>query len=799
MTGQLRTDRAGPAGTWAPGAGASALEDVRASDPVDRLLEDSWQSRSRRASRRELLAEAAAAILFGAVATPLALPALTGGHLRPALAALLVASYAVVSRAVKFPIGAGYVVPSYLVLVPMLLLAPPATVPLLAAGGLLLGTLGRWAARRAKPQELLFAVPDAWHALGPAAVLMLAGDVHGVSLAGIYLAAFLAGCVVDLVRSTLRELLAFGIAPQLQGRVIAVVWMVDACIAPLGLLIADATRHAPARLLLLLPLNALLMVADRDRHARIAEAQRRLGIVAHQRTRLQAAVHRLGDAFAAKLDLRALTDVVLHGTIDALDASAGRLILDSPATAAIDKAAGVRELAVLLARASDAARRQGQACQLELAGAWALALPFRLGRGSEGALAVARADRAFRDDERALMLGLVERAENAAAEIVSHELLREQARTDPLTSLGNRRKLADELGDRLVNASPQAPLVLMLFDLDGFKGYNDTFGHVAGDALLARLGRKLDAAVSRHGSAYRLGGDEFCVLLRADCDLQDAITAAAHALEERGEKFAVTASCGSVLLPHEATTPDYALQLADKRMYSHKHGRRSGAGEQAHDVLIHILQAKQHGLPDHSSGVAALAVRLGRRLGVDAEQIDELGRAAALHDIGKVGIPDAILWKPGPLDAAEWEFIHQHTILGERILSAAPALRPVAAIVRASHERWDGMGYPDRLRGDQIPLAARIIAVCDAYDAIITNRCYRSARTPQQARCELTREAGGQFDPVVVAALLQELAHHDAEHPHGDAPSQHQQTEDGHAKLAAQVVAHVRELLRQAS
>jgi HD-GYP domain-containing protein (c-di-GMP phosphodiesterase class II) len=172
---------------------------------------------------------------------------------------------------------------------------------------------------------------------------------------------------------------------------------------------------------------------------------------------------------------------------------------------------------------------------------------------------------------------------------------------------------------------------------------------------------------------------------------------------------------------------------------------------------MHIMRTKQNGLQDHSSVVAELAVRVGRRFGMSAEELDELGRAAGLHDVGKVGIPDAILGKPGPLDADEWEFIRQHTVLGERILSAAPALRPVAAIVRASHERWDGTGYPDRLRGEEIPLAARIVAVCDAYDAIISDRCYRAARSDQAARAELLREAGRQFDPVVVAAFLEEL------------------------------------------
>jgi HD-GYP domain-containing protein (c-di-GMP phosphodiesterase class II) len=147
---------------------------------------------------------------------------------------------------------------------------------------------------------------------------------------------------------------------------------------------------------------------------------------------------------------------------------------------------------------------------------------------------------------------------------------------------------------------------------------------------------------------------------------------------------------------------------------------------------------------------------------MNGEQLDELGRAAELHDVGKVAIPDAILEKPDALDATEWEFMRQHTILGERILSAAPALRPVARIVRASHERWDGGGYPDGLAGESIPLAARIVAVCDAFEAITSDRCYRKAQSLEVARAELLREAGRQFDPAVVEAFVAELDNPDA-------------------------------------
>ncbi len=682
----------------------------------------------------------------------------------PALACLLVGLYAVVAGSVRFPIGAGYVVPSYVILVPMLLLLPPATVPLFTAAGLVVASAAQWVTRRVPVEHVLFSIPNAWHALGPALVLYTFGTPHGIpAMVGEYVGAFLAGCVIDLATSTLREACALGIAPKLQVRVVAVVWLIDSCIAPLGFLLAYAARHDHVQLLMVLPLSGLLLILDRDRSARIAQAQHRLELVGRERTRLQAAVQRLGDAFAARLELPALTSIALQGSVEALDAEAGQLTLELDGRPPHVETAGNSALAALLREAGRAAQRSGATTQLDRDGVWALALPFALpdhDGPALGALSVARHAREFRADEQALMQGLLERAQTAVAEILVHEALREQALTDPLTGLGNRRKLAAELTERLGHAADPAaePLVLMMFDLDGFKGYNDTFGHLAGDALLARLGSKLSTAVFPHGSAYRLGGDEFCALLPARIDrLQDTVARAAAALCEQGETFAVRASCGAVLVPHEATTADYALQLADERMYSRKASRPSAVKEQTRDVLVRIMQAKQPGLNDHSTGVAELAVAVGRRLGMDAEQIDELARAAELHDIGKVGIPDAILDKPGALDNEEWEFIRQHTILGERILSAAPAFRPVAKIVRASHERWDGRGYPDGLLGEQIPMAARIVAVCDAYEAITDNRCYQEARPADVARTELLREAGGQFDPAVVAAVLEEL------------------------------------------
>jgi two-component system, cell cycle response regulator len=331
---------------------------------------------------------------------------------------------------------------------------------------------------------------------------------------------------------------------------------------------------------------------------------------------------------------------------------------------------------------------------------------------------------------------------------------RHEALTDGLSGLPNRRWLQDDL--EAATSDGQVAHTLAFFDLDGFKHYNDTFGHPVGDSLLARLGSRLADAVGEHGRAYRLGGDEFCVLLRGRFERDDALVVSAlEALSEHGKGFAITASCGLVAIPDAADDATHAMQLADERMYRDKNSRRVSGRRQARDVLLQVLTEREPDLHDHLRGVAQLAVGVGRRMGLDSEQLDILVRGAELHDIGKVAIPEVILHKRGPLDESEWTFVRQHTIIGERILAAAPALAPVARVVRASHERWDGVGYPDGLEGEEIPLAARIIAVCDAFDAMVSDRPYRAALGPEEAISELRRCAGSQFDPAVVEAFAE--------------------------------------------
>ena len=328
------------------------------------------------------------------------------------------------------------------------------------------------------------------------------------------------------------------------------------------------------------------------------------------------------------------------------------------------------------------------------------------------------------------------------------------ASTDALTGLGNRRRLLADLQAALAGATPEAPAAVALFDLNGFKDYNDTFGHPAGDALLAGLASELAGAVEGVGTAYRMGGDEFCVLFRCAPGEQAAIAAhAARALSTEVRGFPVTAAHGVVLVPTEARTPGDALRRADLRMYEDKAGTRLGSRRQVAQALVHAIEERDHDLYGHGEHVSELASRVAVALGLSDADVEAVRLAAELHDVGKLAVPDRILEKRGPFDDRERAFMRRHTLVGQRILEGAPALRDVALLVRSSHEHVDGTGYPDGLAGEDVPVGSRIIAVCNAFDAMTRERPHRPAMSREEALAELRRCAGAQFDARVVAAL----------------------------------------------
>jgi diguanylate cyclase (GGDEF)-like protein len=330
----------------------------------------------------------------------------------------------------------------------------------------------------------------------------------------------------------------------------------------------------------------------------------------------------------------------------------------------------------------------------------------------------------------------------------------DDALTDELTGLRNRRALARDAAPLIARLAGDGELMVAMFDLDGFKHYNDTFGHGAGDALLARLAGRLKSAVNTSASSYRMGGDEFCVLAEAGTeDGARIVEMSAQALSGHGDGWRISCSYGMAWLPTEAADLVEALRLADHRMYANKESR-SSASTQTAAALVQVLAEQGDARPDQTDDVAQIATRTAQELGLESHVVRTVGLAAALRDIGNAAIPDSVLSKPEPLDHAEQQFVRRHTVVGERILMAAPALAGVATIVRSTHERIDGNGYPDGLEGSDIPIASRIVAVADAFDSMISQRPHRPAMSDADAIAELRRCAGTQFDDDVLRAFL---------------------------------------------
>jgi len=364
----------------------------------------------------------------------------------------------------------------------------------------------------------------------------------------------------------------------------------------------------------------------------------------------------------------------------------------------------------------------------------------------------------------------------------THRALRAMrlALTDPLTGLGNHRHFHERLQRELRNAEEQeAPLTLCFVDIDDFKKINDRFGHPSGDRVLSQVAGRL----RQGGEAFRLGGDEFALLL-ADHDENTALSAANSVVERIADLDldhigSVTVSAGLATFPIQGHGRDELIRLADSALYwAKEHGKnrvrlyrpdvvelaqlkRLAAGPdqaaryRAAASLAKAVDARDTYTGSHSERVAELAARVAIRLGLTPEQVELTRLAGSLHDLGKLAIPEEILRKPGELTDSERLVLERHPQIGFRMLDSL-GVDPVAHLVLHHHERWDGAGYPDGLRGEQIPLGARIIFVTDAYDAMTSDRIYRPKRSSEAALAELERCAGTQFDPGIVAAFAEE-------------------------------------------
>jgi diguanylate cyclase (GGDEF)-like protein len=364
-----------------------------------------------------------------------------------------------------------------------------------------------------------------------------------------------------------------------------------------------------------------------------------------------------------------------------------------------------------------------------------------------------------------------------------HRLTRlaDAARTDVLTGLVNRRGF-DELFDLELERARRtgAPLSVLLGDLDRLKLINDTFGHKTGDIALERVSSVLEDTKRRIDTAARLGGDEFALIV-PDTDEHRAYMLAERLRSAVKDAFAhdpvpMTMSFGVACFPSDGATADALLMSADQALYAAKELGRDRcvifSGELAqvltpdgaarnhhlHTVLAlaETLDARERGTAKHSQKVGHYAEMTARELGLPREIVERVRLAGVLHDVGKIGVSDAVLSKPAPLTEDEWAEIRRHPEIGARILGHAH-LDDLCDWVLCHHERIDGLGFPAGRKDEEIPLEARILAVADAFEAMTSDRPYREARDGDDAMAELLQGAGTQFDGRVVHAFLDSL------------------------------------------
>ena len=320
---------------------------------------------------------------------------------------------------------------------------------------------------------------------------------------------------------------------------------------------------------------------------------------------------------------------------------------------------------------------------------------------------------------------------------------------DPVTGLADASQLRADLEEFVVEDLPGERLTLLILDLVGFKRYNDAFGFACGDALLRRLSRRLSEVMKDRGRAYRLRGAQFAVV-SPGAKTAGLRAAASDAVLEIGEGFMVRGAHGSVLLPDEAKSVSQALKLADQEIQAQRATLRShGLDELSANGLRPATK-----IAKSPFDIVELAVAVAQHMGMTGHEVGHLESATSLRDVGMMALPDELAHAGGMLSEEDGQFVRLHTLAGERLLRSNFRMDAVADIVRASHEQWDGEGYPDGLAGDDIPLAARIVFVCCAFEDMTAHHAKRPPMETEMALRELQRGSGTLYDPCVVGAFV---------------------------------------------
>lgn len=341
---------------------------------------------------------------------------------------------------------------------------------------------------------------------------------------------------------------------------------------------------------------------------------------------------------------------------------------------------------------------------------------------------------------------------------INEEKIRYLSSHDPLTGLYNRIFLEEEI-DRL-EREEVLPLGVLLLDINGLKLINDALGHREGDQMLKDLAQILHKTCPQEALVGRWSGDEFMVLLphtQEENLLKLAQQIIMHCKQESQQKTPLSVSSGWAVRTSPEQTMNQIINQAVERMHRRKLAENRSARSAIIASLEQSLRETTQETQKHASRITRLAHRIGQKLRLGEDQLTNLELLARLHDLGKIAIPPHILNKPGPLTPEEWEVVKRHPEVGYRIAQSSPDLLPIAEAILAHHERWDGTGYPQGLKGEEIPLIARILAVIDAYDVMTQGRPYKKPMTQKEAVQELKRCSGSQFDPRVVEVFVEIL------------------------------------------